>query len=221
MDWYCLYDTAFSYKYGYSILAFCYRLCIASYKAKRILKEIGLVYNNRNASGILEKRNIMEPLLILVVTYIITLVIVFFYRKQLLFLKASRIALSVMFVFTGFSHFVYAEGMAMMLPSFLPFRPMIIYITGIIEMILALGIFSDKKRLTGMLAGIFLIAVLPCNIYAAYLQVNIVTAKYDGEGLFSLLYRVPIQFFFIYCIYWSLIKNDEKHQSQALLTPGN
>lgn len=164
----------------------------------------------------------MEPLLILVITYIITLATGYFYRKQLMFLKAARIGLSVMFVFTGLSHFVYTKGMAMMLPPFLPFKRIIIYITGIIEIILALGIFSNKKRLTGLLAGIFLIAVLPCNIYAACLQVNIVTAKYDGEGLFSLLYRVPIQFFFIYCIYWSLIKNDEKHQSQAFLrSPGN
>ena len=134
-----------------------------------------------------------------------------------MFLKASRIALSVMFVFTGLSHFVYTEGMAMMLPSFVPFRQMVIYITGIIEIILAVGIFSNKRKLTGILAGTFLIAVLPCNIYAACVQVNIVTAAYDGEGVFSLLYRVPMQFFFIYCIYWSLIKNNEKCQSQILL----
>ena len=119
MGWCRLYDTTVSCKHGYPVPVFCSGLYIASCKAKRILKRINLVYNNRNAFAIVVKVNIMEALLILVITYIITLAAGYFYRKQLMFLKAARITLQICF-FTGLSHFVYTEGKAVMPAPFPP-----------------------------------------------------------------------------------------------------
>lgn len=86
----------------------------------------------------------MEPLLVLVIMYIITLAAGYLYRKQLMFPKAARIALSVMFFYRAIPLCLYRRNGndAATLPAS---KRIFIYITGIIEMILALGIFSDKK----------------------------------------------------------------------------
>lgn len=114
--------------------------------------------------------------------------------------------MSAMLLMTALGHFLFAEGMAMMLPDFIPFKMEVVYFTGILEIAAAIGLQLPRWReLAGWLLVIFLILVLPANIYAALNNVNLETATYNGEGIAYLWYRIPLQIFFILWIYLSSI----------------
>lgn len=153
----------------------------------------------------------MEPLIILIVVFIITLVSAKIIRKAWLYSFAGFVAMSVMLIFTGISHFLFSEGMALMLPGFIPFKKEVIYLTGVIEMAAAAGLLIPRfRKMTACLLIIFFIAILPANIHAAIHHVNLRTASFDGSGLNYLWFRVPLQIVFIAWVYYFGIKKDKR-----------
>ena len=152
----------------------------------------------------------MEPLITLIVFFIITLVSARMIRKAWLYSFAGCVAMSVMLTFTGISHFLFPEGMALMLPGFVPFKKEVIYLTGVIEMAAAAGLLIPRfRKITAWLLIIFFIAILPANIHAAIHHVNLRTASFDGSGLNYLWFRVPLQILFIAWVYYFGIKKDK------------
>ena len=114
------------------------------------------------------------------------------------FAWAARIAMSVMLLFTASGHFAFPRGMMMMIPAFIPFRMTLVYITGIIEIIAAVGLHIESLRnLTAVLLIIFFILVLPANIYAAAKNIDYQKGGNDGKGLQYLWFRIPLQILFI------------------------
>lgn len=139
----------------------------------------------------------MAILIVLLATFAFAILIrlVFFNRQLINYRLCGRIALAVMFLFAGISHFLLDDGMVQMLPEFVPFRYFIIYVTGILELFFAVGLLFPKySRLTGILAIAFLICVFPSNVYAA---VNSVNFGGNVNGPIYLLFRVPLQVFLI------------------------
>ena len=149
----------------------------------------------------------MEPLIVLITVFLLALVITRIIKKKWLFAFAGRITMSTLLLFTAAGHFVYPEGMALMLPGFIPYKLEVIYVTGILEILAAIGLLIPRyQKLTAWLLIIFFIAILPANIYAAIHQVNLTTANYDGRGLNYLWFRVPLQLLFIAWVYYFAIK---------------
>lgn len=119
----------------------------------------------------------------------------------------GKIAMSSMLIFTGLAHFAFAEGMAAMLPDIVPFRIEIIYLTGVMEVMGAIGLLIAKySKLAGVLLIVFLVAVLPANIYAALNHIDPTTGVPDGPGPKYLFFRIPLQMFFIGWIYTSAVR---------------
>ncbi len=115
---------------------------------------------------------------------------------------AGRIALAFMLVFTATGHFVFTRGMTAMLPAFVPFRAFMVYLTGVLEILAAAGLFVPGLRvLTGYLLILFFILILPANIYAAVNHLNYETGATNGKGLAYLWFRVPFQLLLI-CWAW-------------------
>jgi uncharacterized membrane protein len=113
----------------------------------------------------------------------------------------ARVGLSLFFIFTAFGHFVRAEEMSQMLPPSVPYRVEIIYLTGIFELLGAIGVWIARlMKLTGFCLILMLICFLPANIYAAF---NHVDFGGHGEGPAYLLFRVPFQFFVIWWTYYA------------------
>lgn len=140
----------------------------------------------------------MEILIVLVGSFLLALVFLKIIKKQWLLLLAGRIGLSIMLLFTSIGHFIYPEGMALMLPAFLPLKTELIYATGIIELAGAAGLLIPAfQRWTAWLLILFFIMILPANIYAAMQHVNLKTATNDGYGPAYLWFRIPLQFFLI------------------------
>src|SRR5690606_37901243 len=110
---------------------------------------------------------------------------------------AGRIAMSAMLVFTAVGHFAFNKGMAMMLPDFFPYKTGIVYMTGLFEVVLAIGLLLPHYRtVTGWTLIVFLLLVLPANIYAAVHQLDYQKATFDGPGLRYLWFRIPLQALF-------------------------
>lgn len=118
-----------------------------------------------------------------------------FSQQPIHYRLCGRIALAAMFLFTGVSHFVLDDGMVQMLPEFIPQRYFIIYGTGILELLFAVGLLLPNTfKLTGILVIAFLICVFPSNVYAA---LNSVDFGGNVNGPMYLLFRAPLQVFLI------------------------
>ncbi len=149
----------------------------------------------------------MKPLLILISVFAISLLANKIFNGNFEFALSGRIAMSAMLLFTAIGHFVFTKGMSMMLPNFIPFKTELVYVTGIIEIIAAIGLFIPNFRtVTAWLIIAFFILLLPANIYAAIKHIDYQKATFDGNGLAYLGFRIPLQILFIVWTYLSAIK---------------
>ncbi len=149
----------------------------------------------------------MKPLIILLATFIISLFTIKFIRKEYDFTLSARIAMSTMLVFTAIGHFVFTKGMSMMIPEFIPFKEKFIYITGVFEILLAIGLLiPNLKVVSGWTLIIFFLLILPANIYASINNLNYQKGTFDGNGITYLWFRIPLQILFIIWTYISTIR---------------
>lgn len=113
--------------------------------------------------------------------------------------RRARVGLSLFFIFTSIGHFISAEEMAEMLPPSTPYRIELVYITGVLELLGAIGVWIPRLvRLTGLLLILMLIGLLPANIYSA---INRVDFGGHSVGAAYLLVRIPFQLFVIWWTY--------------------
>lgn len=149
----------------------------------------------------------MKPLIVLLSVFTISLFATKIFRNSYDFALSGRIAMSAMLVFTATAHFAFSKGMAMMLPDFIPYKTETVYLTGIIEIAAAVGLFIPNLRIvTGWLLIAFFILILPANIYAAIKNIDYQKGTSDGSGLMYLWFRIPLQILFIAWTYFSAIK---------------
>lgn len=149
----------------------------------------------------------MKPLIVLLSVFAVSLLTTKFVRGNLEFALSGRIAMSAMLLFTAIGHFAFTKGMSMMLPDFIPYKTEVVYLTGIIEIAAAIGLFIPNFRiLTAWLLIAFFILILPANIYAAIKHIDYQKGTFDGYGLTYLWFRVPLQILFIVWTYLSAIK---------------
>jgi uncharacterized membrane protein len=149
----------------------------------------------------------MKPLIVLLTTFIISIITLRIIQGSFNPVLAGRIALSVMLLFTASGHFIYSKGMTMMIPDFVPYKTQLVFITGVVELLAAIGLLiPDLKTITGIMLIIFFVLILPANIYAAINNINYQTATFTGNGLRYLWFRVPLQFLFIVWTYLVAIK---------------
>lgn len=150
----------------------------------------------------------MKPLIVLLTVFAVSLLVTKIFHNTFELALSGRIAMSAMLVFTTIGHFAFTKGMSLMIPEFIPFKTETVYITGIAEIIFAVGLLlPDYRVLTAWLLIVFLILVLPANIYASIKQVDYQKATFDGSGLTYLWFRIPLQIFFIVWIYLCSVKS--------------
>src|SRR5438093_9636931 len=107
---------------------------------------------------------------------------------------SSRYALAVMFLFTSSAHFTKMKyDLAKMVPKGLPQPLMLIYFTGICEILGAVGILLTRFRsLAGSCLVLLLIVLFPANIKAAREGISL-----RGKPATPLWMRAPMQILFI------------------------
>jgi uncharacterized membrane protein len=112
----------------------------------------------------------------------------------------------VMLLFTASAHFVPAEVTAMpnhadmvrMVPPFLPFADALVYLTGVLELLGAVGLVITATRWAAgyALAALF-VALLPANIHAVVADV-----PFAGGEATPLWQRIPEQILYLAVAVW-------------------
>ena len=139
--------------------------------------------------------------LLLVVPFLVLTLVNRSTRFRIASSARARVGLSLFFFFTSVGHFIKTEEMIAMLPPTIPYRVGLIYFTGVLELLGAIGVWiPGLMRLTGVCLILMLIAVLPSNIYSA---INHVAFGGHGAGPAYLLIRVPFQVFVIWWTYFA------------------
>lgn len=115
-------------------------------------------------------------------------------------------ALALMLVVTASAHFVpdsvtvmpNHDDLVSMVPPFVPFAGAMVYLTGVLELLGALGLVvaATRRRAAVSLALLF-VALLPANIYAAVEHI-----PFNGAEATPLWQRVPEQVLYIGVALW-------------------
>lgn len=129
----------------------------------------------------------------------------------------ARAGLTLFFLFTALGHFVRAEEMSQMVPPPLtPYRLEIIYVSGVLELLGAAGVWvPGLSRLAGLCLILLLACLLPANVYSA---VNRVEFGGHGAGPAYLLLRVPFQLFVICWTYYATGQRWRRGRRKELST---
>lgn len=152
----------------------------------------------------------MAPLIILLATFsVLYLIDRFALGKRLGLPFMGRAAMAIMLLATGISHFTNTEEMVTMMPDSLPAKRELVYFTGICELSAVIGLIWNKTaRLASILLILFFAFVLPANIAGSLKSVNFGGMEY---GPIYLIFRVPLQLFFIWWVWWFGIRRHKNH----------
>jgi uncharacterized membrane protein len=109
-------------------------------------------------------------------------------------------ALAVMFTFTGIAHFNRMKhDLVKMVPAVFPRPLLLVYFTGVLEFMGAVGLLLPRLRsLAGLCLIALLIAMFPANVNAA-----LKGALLAGKPATPLWLRAPMQVLFIGLLWWS------------------
>ncbi|WP_162056508.1 DoxX family protein [Pontibacter pamirensis] len=164
----------------------------------------------------------MIPLFVLLGAFAISSSVIRYTTNRFNFPLAGRIALSIMLLFTATGHFAYPEGMALMIPDFIPFKKEAVFLTGLFEIAAAVGLQIGRlQAMTAWLLIAFFILVLPANIHAAIRNIDYQTGANTGPGLAYLWFRVPLQVFFIVWTYFFGVRLNNAAKSPRKRMPIN
>ena len=109
-------------------------------------------------------------------------------------------ALAVMFIFTASAHFnKMKHDLARMIPPYFPRPLLIVYITGVLELLGAAGLLLPAfRRLAGVCLIALLIGMFVANVNAAKGGVTL-----GGKPPTPLWLRAPMQVLFVGLLWWS------------------
>jgi uncharacterized membrane protein len=140
----------------------------------------------------------MKPLIVLLAVFIISLFTIKIISHEYDIALAAQIAMSAMLLFTAIAHFAFTKGMTMMIPDIIPFKTAIVYLSGVAEIICAIGLLIPSYRvITAWVLIVLFVLLIPANINAALKRINYQKGTYDGDGPHYLWFRIPLQLFFI------------------------
>lgn len=116
-------------------------------------------------------------------------------------IKLALVALfAIFFVTAGITHFTKVDAFAAIVPPLLPFPKVIVWVTGVMEIAMGVMLLCPHFRANvGVILCLFLLAVLPANIYMAMAGIGFGDSIASPAALWG---RVAFQFPLIAVIYW-------------------
>lgn len=109
-----------------------------------------------------------------------------------------KLLLALLFVLSGFNHFFSAQFYLHIMPSYLPWHLLLVYLSGVCEIVLGVLLLMPKlTRLAAWGLIALLLAVFPANIHMVMNH-----ALYPEYSLLALWARLPLQFVLIAWAYW-------------------
>jgi len=119
---------------------------------------------------------------------------------------AGRMGIAAVFAFTALGHFAKTDAMLPMLPSFVPWRRGLIYVSGILEIIFVIALLAGFNLFAvGLSLIAYLALVFPSNIYAAVQRIPFGGHSMGPRYLFV---RLPLQALLISWAYWFTVRGE-------------
>ena len=116
--------------------------------------------------------------------------------------------MSLFYILMGLKHLFDPKYFLPMMPTILPYKNFIIYLTGLIEIILGSLLAVEEYRFyvaTGLI--IFLVLIFPANIYLYTSEIARDILKISKS---QALFRMPFQITLIILAYWHSIEKSSK-----------
>jgi len=133
-------------------------------------------------------------------------------KKMLKVKPFAGFGLGIVFLFTAMGHFVKTGPMMEMLPPWVPAGEALVYLTGIVEIVIGVGLFTaGYRRLAAQAAIVTLLAFFPVNIYAA---INHTGMGGHQWGPVYLWIRTPLQLVLIAWAWWFLLRANRAGAEQ-------
>ena len=125
-----------------------------------------------------------------------------------------RVILSVCILVAGIFHFVSPVPFIKIVPGFLPFPAALVYISGAIEIALAIGLLVPGVRSLSAwgLVALF-IAVYPANLNMAFNHISILGIPENAWWFHAI--RLPFQFVLIAWAYWYTTDAEDTLQNSS------
>lgn len=115
--------------------------------------------------------------------------------------------IALFFLSGGIAHFVLTDFFVMAMPDYLGYHKELVLISGVFELLGAIGILVPKTR---FLAGCGLIALI-IAVYPANINMALHPEQYSGIPALLLYIRLPLQFLFIWFVWWA-ITPEKRHE---------
>ena len=81
-----------------------------------------------------------------------------------LFVHILALIYGIPFILIGIEHFKEPQKFVDIVPKYMPFALFLVYLTGVMEILVGLGIiYPDTREITGRLTVLFLLAIYPAN----------------------------------------------------------
>lgn len=122
--------------------------------------------------------------------------------------SVSILVIAAFFFIGGVAHFVFTDVFVRIMPNYLGYQKELVLISGLFELLGAIGIlFPSTRLLAGYGLIVLIIAVFPANI-------NMAIHPQDYKSIPELLLwlRLPLQFFFVWFV-WQSIKSIKSRTS--------
>ena len=99
------------------------------------------------------------------------------------------------FILIGIEHFKEPQKFVDIVPKYMPFALFLVYLTGVMEILVGLGIiYPDTREITGRLTVLFLLAIYPANFNMWINDVSFNGTRLTTQGH---LFRLSVQILLI------------------------
>ena len=122
--------------------------------------------------------------------------------------KFAYWGLSAAFLFFTIGHLVKAIAMVAMLPPWVPYRLALVYLSGLLELFIAILLLLPKyQKVAAKMAIIVFVLFFPVNIYAAFNHLGLGGHQWGPAYLWI---RAPLQLILIAWAYFLCVKGKHR-----------
>jgi uncharacterized membrane protein len=125
---------------------------------------------------------------------------------ELMMPRLPLLVIAFVFLSSGIAHFVLTDFYAATIPDYMGYHRELVAISGLFELLGAIGILVPQTRLW---AGYGLIALIVA-VYPANINMALHPEKYQNVSKLLLYVRLPMQFLFGWFVWWAISINRQR-----------
>ena len=125
--------------------------------------------------------------------------------------RIALLIIALFFMTGGIAHFVVADFFIQAMPDYLAYQQELVMVSGVFEILGAIGILLPQTRL---IAGYGLMALI-IAVYPANINMAMQPEKYQNISELFLYIRLPMQFILLWFVWWAIKPERLKNKNKA------